>query len=348
MTRARQHLKRLRQTLGVWLLDWRRYRRLLAVPDGSWIRICNRGERLVPSPDGLGVECSWRWTSLLHAPQYAPSLGRDLLRRALSAYPIRFCGSDGPGLGAVRPDVSFVVGHRGVERLPLLNACLRALGAQSDVGVEIVVVEQSARPEIAPALPPWVRYVHAPSVPPGAPYNRSLAFNVGARAASGDVLVLHDGDMLPPSCYARDLHQAFVRGYDVVNLKRFVFYLDAADTALLARCSSVPPAARPEAILQNATGGGSLGVGREAYERIGGHDEGFVGWGGEDVEFWERARTLRLYPFAHLPLIHLWHAPQPDKTPEKASAAMQRLWRMLEIPVEERISALRRAGTQEP
>ena len=52
---------------------------------------------------------------------------------------------------------------------------------------------------------------------------------------------------------------------------------------------------------------------RTGYERIGGLDESFIGWGGEDNEFWERAQTLRVWPWANLPLVHLWHAAQPGK-----------------------------------
>ena len=44
-------------------------------------------------------------------------------------------------------------------------------------------------------LPDWVRYLHTP-IPEGMPYSRAWAFNVGARAGRGEVLVFHDNDML--------------------------------------------------------------------------------------------------------------------------------------------------------
>ena len=92
--------------------------------------------------------------------------------------------------------------------------------------------------------------------------------------------------------------------------------------------------------MQNAEGGGSIAILKDAYERIGGMDEGFVGWGGEDNEFWERAQTLRLWPYAHLPLWHLWHPPQPGKYAQD-NATLHRYREMSESPVEERIRRLK-------
>jgi GT2 family glycosyltransferase len=69
----------------------------------------------------------------------------------------------------------------------------------------------------------------------------------------------------------------------------------------------------PETIVQNLEGGGSVAIIREAYERIGGMDESFIGWGGEDNEFWERAQTCKVWPYGCLPLVHLWHPSQPGK-----------------------------------
>ncbi len=65
--------------------------------------------------------------------------------------------------------------------------------------------------------------------------------------------------------------------------------------------------------MQNAEAGGSIALSRDAFHAIGGYDESFVGWGGEDNEFWERAQTRRVWPYGYLPFVHLWHAPQPEK-----------------------------------
>jgi GT2 family glycosyltransferase len=73
--------------------------------------------------------------------------------------------------------------------------------------------------------------------------------------------------------------------------------------------------------MQNAEAGGSLAVDRETFFAIGGFDEAFVGWGGEDNEFWERAQSRKVWPYGYLPLIHLWHEAQPEKPDQGRSTA---------------------------
>ena len=339
-------LARLRRSLGVVVYDIWRYHSLLSGDGDDWLRIRNRAERLIPSDDGSGFACDWQWTSLLHAPRVFPYLGRRLMARAMERHAffgdVKNFGDAGPAHNLDRsPEISFIVGHRGEARLENLWLVLRSVLAQTNAAVECIVVEQSDGPTIADMLPRGIRYVHAPSKPQGAAYNRALAFNVGAAVAKSDLLVLHDNDFLVPVRYASDLLARWQAGFEVIDLKRFIFYLSQADSVNLAKSATLPPNAAPVEIIQNLTGGGSIAVDRRVYWEIGGHDEGFVGWGGEDVDFWDRAMTRRLYPFGHLPMLHLWHAPQPGKTPQKDSAAMQRYHAMAKIDARERIRRLR-------
>jgi hypothetical protein len=451
---------RLREAAGVLRFDLRRYLWAAFSRSNAWLRLCNRAETLTPAPAGPGFACNWRWTSELHAPLVFPFLGRLLLRRALRDLPFVLDYREPVG-SAAAPDVSVVIGHRGADRLPLLRMTLRSLASQTGVRAEYIVVEHAERPEAEALLPHWVRYRHV-LAHPAEPFNRAKAFNAGVATARGPWLILHDGDLLTPAAYAQAALDLFGQGFEVINLKRYLFYLGDKQTnalleasglgaptacgsraqrdswsrdahvpanrheglpaalreALLAgvptpaderalnrlfhKCGDVlarlgePPspqpacakqsaagrrlwrpgtprpttealvgrslrlsrakgttqyprtgvdwllhASAPERILQNATGGGSLCISRAAYDAIGGFDEGFVGWGGEDVDFWDRAQTRRVWPYAHLPFIHLWHAPQPNKTPAKDSLAMHRLAEVSQLPVAERIARLR-------
>src|SRR5207244_3682036 len=162
----------------------------------SWIRIHNRHERVRGSPDGRGVACEWKWTSDLHVTKVFPFFGSRLLARAMRQWPVAFADSVRKSRGDAQ--VSFVIGHRGAERIPHLLATLATIAAQERVRCECIVVEQSSVSEVRDHLPQWVRYVHTPLPVAGMPYCRSWAFNVGARVAAGQMLVLQDNDILVP------------------------------------------------------------------------------------------------------------------------------------------------------
>jgi hypothetical protein len=317
----------LRQRLGAIVYDWPRFLRHLG---GHWTRIHNRNETL--TVDERGARCEWLYTSDLHVARVYPLAGRLLMRRAFRDWPIVL--REAPLNVSDVPEVSFIIGHRGLARLPNLLATLRSIAGQRDLGIECIVIEQSARPEIESALPPWVRYVHTP-VAADFDYCRAGPFKRAARRAPprlarGSVLIAHDNDMLVPARYAAEIHARVAEGAQFVDPKRFIFYLDREG--------------RLTNVTQNLKGG-SIAATKDAYFAIGGFDEDFVGWGGEDLEFWERARQYgRVYEYGWLPLLHHWHAPQPGKLQQDTAPAQLRYHEVKAIPAAERIARLRSAN----
>ncbi|HYC62598.1 MAG TPA: galactosyltransferase-related protein [Thermoanaerobaculia bacterium] len=310
----------LRHKLGALAYDWPRFLRHGLAGDPNLMR--NRNEAIVT--DGRGVRCEWRFTSDLHIAKVYPFTANVLLRRTLSRWPID--NRDAPRMPGP-PKVSFLIGHRGMERLPNLLATLRSIAGQIDVPIECIVIEQSAQREIEAALPTWVRYLHTP-VARDFDYCRAATFNEAVRMARGDVIIAHDNDMLVPARYAAEVVDRVSEGAHFVDLKRFIFYQDE----LGERITNV---------VQNLKGG-SIAATKEAYLAIGGFDESFVGWGGEDLEFWERARAHgRVYEFGYLPIVHIWHRAQPGKIIGNAAPAMQRYEELRAIAPEERIRRLR-------
>lgn len=303
--------RHVRNLLGVICKDWLRYARALGDSSASYLSLCNRNELLEPAPDGKGHRCDWQWTSDLHAPKYLPGLGLQLMKRALAEHPI--IRSQAPAVTGRKPDITYLIGHRGLVRLPHLLATLESIAGQTGAVVECIVVEQDVEARLAGKLSAWVRHVHTPPPAADMPYCRSWTFNIGVKHAQADVVVLHDNDMLIPTDYSTSILEKVRNGYEVVNLKRFIFYLTEEHSNSVFTSNAELFCAAPDYIVQNLEAGGSVAITKKSYEKIGGLDESFIGWGGEDNEFWERAQTLKVWPYAFLPIVHLWHAAQPGK-----------------------------------
>lgn len=296
--------------IGVVLFDWYGYEKLLRGDKLSYMQVRNRREKLGESPTGSGYVCLWPFTSKLHAPLVLPYLGERLLKCALINS--SFIGMN-HRLEDQTVDISIIIGHRGSERLPLLLCTLRYIAAQSSIGIQCIVVEQDYCPQIKEYLPSWVDYYFQKSPGGKEGYNRSAAFNYGAKKAKGRILLLHDNDMLIPSTYCKDIVNIINQGYDVVNPKRFIYYLGKLHTEKVIRSDSKISIDTPEYIVQNLEAGGSVAITREGFLQIGGMDEAFIGWGGEDNEFWWRCASLNRWIWGFSPVIHLWHNSQPLK-----------------------------------
>lgn len=333
-------LRRLRDLPGVLVRDLPRYRAALTATGsdtGGWASLCNRNEVLRQVEGCKGFQCQWKWGSELHAPLVLPSLGRRLMWSALRDWPIRF--ADRPVASGEAPRISFVIAHSGQNRVAQLVQTLRSLFAQVEVPCECIVVDQSETP-LLERLPPGIVYRHLDKsgMVPG--WRKSWAFNVGARLARADILVFHDGDICAPAGYARELLQVLGDGrHAAASVQRMLFYLTNEDTKHLFADDSVPDDGVPSPALQNWKGG-TIAIRKDAFKAIGGFDEGFVDWGGEDDEFYDRCQLVGHCRAGYLPFVHLWHAPQAKRHAADNINTTRVLPVRFAIPREDRVAQL--------
>jgi hypothetical protein len=274
----------------------------------SWRELHNRAERTRIDPRTGGVECLWPDSSVLTTTRVFPSVGVRLLRHVLREWPIDLEA----GACATLPDepaVSILIPIGGASRLAQFELALSAARAQEGIACEIVVVEQSRVPTLSGGLPADVRYVH--QVQDGAlAFKKSSALNHAAREAKGEYLIILDADYLLPTRFAAECCRV-LRDVESVRPARLLFYLDEASTvAMSAHLDPFQITGIEKVVANNPT---PIAVRRSTYWQIGGHDEGYVGWGGEDSEFLDRLRTLPICEAGWMPVMHAWHAPAPKK-----------------------------------
>jgi hypothetical protein len=147
--------------------------------------------------------------------------------------------------------------------------------------------------------------------PPG-PFNRSAAIN---RAAEGpwEVAVILDADVIaPPEQISIAVETARRRGKLVFGFTEYVA-LNAIVTRRVLEGMPINEA-KGAAIRKWNHESSVVVVTREMWERVGGFDERFVGWGQEDVAFAQACRVLGGEPF-RVPgrVLHLWHGRSAER-----------------------------------
>jgi len=300
----------------------------------TWRDVCNRIDDLQSGPDGVSRFVNSRDSSYLRVAELFPEVGRRILQLAATGYP--FClQSSAAVIGRESPDLSVIIPFAGVDRLKQLQAVLDSFDAQSQAKLEVILVQGGTATETELHLEPGVRTIQMDE-PPGSRFNKSRLFNAGVRVATAPYLLLHDADILVPQNYVSTCVGVFQQGWDAFCPIRFLFYLSQAQTADFIRdtCVSSLSTRQPE-IRQNFAGG-SVAITRKAFDQIGGFDETFEGWGGEDVEFLHRARKTKFFVGNLAPALHLWHPPAIGKSQQHANLKLASI-RIMETRAEQTV-----------
>ena len=200
--------------------------------------------------------------------------------------------------------VTYVIGYRHKnDRIINLKRVLDWLGGFQNM--DIVIVEQDKFSKIS-HLNLKAEHIFIKS---DKPYNRSWAFNVALRRCTNPVIIFGDSDIVMDS---QELINSIeqLNNFDVVSPYTSVLDLtqDESNYALSAFPNILRPG-RGETDNQKINlCGGVVMFRTDSIYRIGGWNEDFIGWGGEDDFQTVKVKKLGL-TFTEMPYrcYHLWH-----------------------------------------
>ncbi len=201
------------------------------------------------------------------------------------------------------------------QRIRNVVACLRALNDQSATrgSYRTVLVESDEAPRWRKVLEPLCdRYVFAPK---GDKFNKSWTVNVGVRAAQPDydVLCILDADALPDRDFvARNLKRFAVPGAQALLPYRDALFLDEPSTRVALRDRVLDGREdagweRLRGFLVRRNPGLCFWIRDHIFRSLGGLDERFEGWGGEDTDFALRVSVKAALDRYDDRIVHLHH-----------------------------------------
>jgi len=186
---------------------------------------------------------------------------------------------------APRPTVTVIVTH--FQQQAQLDRTLAALTDQAD---DVVVADDGSA--VAPVVPAGVRLVRQVDLG----FRAAAARNLGAAAATGEVLVFLDADTTPEPGFVDAIVRRAAACPDVLAVGRRRHADLSGDGRELPEPTWLTEAYAASADLLHADGrsfrfviSAVLAVRRELFDDLGGFDERYVGYGGEDWDLAYRA-----------------------------------------------------------
>ena len=203
------------------------------------------------------------------------------------------------------PSMSVIIPFRGNDRGRAIKAVVENVRCQLFPNLEIVVVEQDEVSRLDPIEIYPAKLLHCPNEP-GRQFCKAAAFNMGVMNASSNFILLHDADMVVQINYAQLIYDKLLIS-EACHMGKDVAYFNPTATEQIYQSRVLPKDAGCERTVSYFEGG-SLGVHKDVYERVGGFNEDFIGYGGEDCCFFRRLKSLSKFDDERtVTLFHLWH-----------------------------------------
>jgi predicted glycosyltransferase involved in capsule biosynthesis len=167
-------------------------------------------------------------------------------------------------------------------------------------------------------------------------FRKSYCFNMAAEIATGDILCFYDVDVLVPWDQLKDAfniisngcadHVYPFNGIFIDVKKRFFDYFMSEEGINMEVLRNEVTSTKLgffngniNVISDNSPGGCNV-ISRKAFDRIGGYDDSFIGWGFEDTDFLERSKkknAVTYLGFKEKYLFHLEHSSHCDQDRSK-------------------------------
>lgn len=143
-------------------------------------------------------------------------------------------------------------------------------------------------------------------------FRKTYAFNVGCAHATGNVLCFYDVDVLIEPKYLKLAQDKILSGeFDHVypftgrfmNVKKELFptFLPEFDFSVVKNSPEYTEVA------SNESPGGCNLISKEAFIKMKGYDNDFIGWGFEDTDFYERSKRSNRVQYLDDPDAVCWH-----------------------------------------
>lgn len=208
---------------------------------------------------------------------------------------------------------TFIVAYKhGPQRLNNLKRVLNWINMFN--GVEVIIIEQDRTSKLED-IDLKCRYYFIESE---LPFNKAWAFNVGLKYATTDKIVFGDCDLImQPEDFVDGLNH--LSSFECVSPYSKIGVIDLERSELGYNFEQLKKITRPgrgeleDDIRKVPLCGGIIMFQKDALLKIGGWDESFIGWGGEDD--FQSIKVQRLLKWKELnhKVYHLWHPPtQPD------------------------------------
>lgn len=199
---------------------------------------------------------------------------------------------------------TYVIGYRHrIDRLSNLRRVLEWINGFS--GVEVLLVEQDTHSKIK-NLNLKAKHIFLKS---DMPYNRSWAFNVALRYSTSPIVVFGDSDLvMNPSEFIEGL--GALQNFDMVSPYYSVVDLTPQENALeFGQIIQISRPGRGENDNQKINISGGIAMFRkEAITKIGGWNEDFIGWGGEDDFQTMKVKHFLKWTELKYKCYHLYHS----------------------------------------